>query len=39
MSELLTMLGQLQLRFAPFLERYQTFMQADAVVPEEVRGL
>ncbi|XP_056647813.1 large proline-rich protein bag6-B isoform X2 [Diorhabda sublineata] len=32
MSELLTMLGQLQIRFAPFLERYQTFMNEDPEV-------
>lgn len=37
MAELLTMLGQLQIRFAPFLQRYQNFMQEDRVVPEEVR--
>ncbi|CAH0547365.1 unnamed protein product [Brassicogethes aeneus] len=35
MAELLTMLGQLQTRFAPFLERYQTFMQEDPVVATE----
>lgn len=38
MAELLTILGQLQLRFAPFLERYQTFMQEDRTVPEEVKN-
>lgn len=29
------MLGQLQVRFAPFLERYQNFMQEDQTVPDE----
>lgn len=37
MAELLTTLGQLQVRFAPFLERYQNFMQEDRVIPEEVK--
>ncbi|KAJ8968599.1 hypothetical protein NQ317_004415 [Molorchus minor] len=35
MAELLTMLGQLQTRFAPFLERYQNFMQDDPEVSTE----
>ncbi|XP_018580281.1 large proline-rich protein bag6 isoform X2 [Anoplophora glabripennis] len=35
MSELLTMLTQLQTRFAPFLERYQNFMQEDPEVSSE----
>lgn len=38
MAELLTMLGQLQTRFAPFLENYQNFMRDDPVVtPENAR--
>ncbi|KAJ8927917.1 hypothetical protein NQ314_019547, partial [Rhamnusium bicolor] len=35
MAELLTVLGQLQTRFAPFLERYQNFMQEDPEIPPE----
>lgn len=35
MAELLTMLTQLQTRFAPFLERYQDFMQEDPEVTSE----
>lgn len=36
MADLLTMLGQLQTRFAPFLEQYQQFMQEDPEIPAEV---
>lgn len=36
MADLLTMLGQLQTRFAPFLERYQNFMQEDPEISPEV---
>lgn len=39
MAELLTMLTQLQTRFAPFLERYQNFMQEDPEVSSEVSYL
>ncbi|CAG9856439.1 unnamed protein product [Phyllotreta striolata] len=35
MSDLLTLLGQLQGRLAPFLERYQTFMRDDPEVPAD----
>ncbi|CAH1179566.1 unnamed protein product [Phaedon cochleariae] len=35
MAALLTMLGQLQSRFAPFLEQYQNFMRDDPEVPAE----
>ncbi|CAH1963100.1 unnamed protein product [Acanthoscelides obtectus] len=35
MSELLTQLAQLQVRFAPFLERYQSFMQEDPEISSE----
>ncbi|XP_030750406.1 large proline-rich protein bag6-A isoform X2 [Sitophilus oryzae] len=35
MAELLTTLNQLQVRFAPFLARYQAFMQEDPQVPQE----
>ncbi|CAH1106518.1 unnamed protein product [Psylliodes chrysocephalus] len=35
MSDLLTLLGQLQVRLAPFLERYQTFMRDDPEVPAD----
>lgn len=37
MAALLTTLNQLQFRFAPFLARYQAFMQDDPQVAEEVR--
>ncbi|XP_076263344.1 large proline-rich protein bag6-A isoform X2 [Rhynchophorus ferrugineus] len=43
MAELLTTLNQLQARFAPFLARYQAFMQDDPQVSaedlEQTRGL
>ncbi|KAK9881545.1 hypothetical protein WA026_016423 [Henosepilachna vigintioctopunctata] len=40
MADLLTMLSQLHLRFAPFLLRYNTFMHEDpAVSSEEARNL
>ncbi|XP_066144922.1 large proline-rich protein bag6-B isoform X1 [Euwallacea fornicatus] len=35
MATLLTTLNQLQVRFAPFLARYQTFMQDDPQVAQE----
>ncbi|XP_045462637.1 large proline-rich protein BAG6 isoform X2 [Harmonia axyridis] len=39
LAEVLTTLNQVQLRFAPFLERYQNFMRDDPVVTsqEEIR--
>lgn len=36
MAELLTMLRQLQTRFAPFLDRYHNFMQEDPEIPTDV---
>lgn len=36
MANLLTMLNQLQARFAPFLARYQSFMQDDPQVAPDV---
>lgn len=36
MAELLTMLNQLQARFAPFLQQYQNFMQEDPTVEPAV---
>lgn len=36
MADLLAQLGRLQVRFAPFLERYQNFMREDPSVSDEV---
>lgn len=36
MADLLDQLGRIQIRLAPFLEQYQTFMRQDPAVPQEV---
>lgn len=36
MADLLTFLGQLQTRFAPFLANYHNFMQQDPEIPPDV---